>query len=52
MLMTTASAQAKTVIYKLTAVLGASDITDKKVNSADFGFSPGDILSTQAIHRR
>ena len=47
MLMTTASAQAKTVIYKFTAVLDASNITDKKVNSADFGFSPGDILSTR-----
>ena len=47
MLMTTASAQAATVIYKLTAVLDASNITDKKVNSADFGFGPGDILSTR-----
>jgi hypothetical protein len=47
MLMTTASAQAKTVIYKLTAVLGASDITYKKVNSADYDFSSGDILSVR-----
>ena len=47
MLMTTASAQAKTVIYKFTAVLGASDITYKKVNSADYDFSPGDILSVR-----
>jgi hypothetical protein len=47
MLMTTASAQAKTVIYKLTAVLDASDITYKKVNSADYDFSSGDILSVR-----
>ena len=47
MLMTTASAQAKTVIYKFTAVLGASDITYKKVNSADYDFSTGDILSVR-----
>ena len=47
MLMTTASAQAKSVIYKLTANLGASDITYKKVNSADYDFSTGDILSVR-----
>ena len=47
MLMTTASAQAKTVIYKLTAVLDASDITYKKVNSADYDFNSGDILSAR-----
>jgi hypothetical protein len=47
MLMTTASAQAKTVIYKLTAVLGASDITYKKVSSADYDFNSGDILSVR-----
>ena len=47
MLMTTASAQAATVIYKLTAVLDASNITDKKVNSADFGFRAGDVLSVR-----
>ena len=47
MLMTTASAQGKTVIYKFTAELGASDITDKKVNSSDFGLSAGDTLSVR-----
>jgi hypothetical protein len=47
MLMTTASAQAKTVIYKFQTVLDATDISDKKVNSADFGFSPGDVLSAR-----
>ena len=47
MLMTTASAQAKSVIYKLTATLDASDITYKKVNSADYDFSTGDILSVR-----
>ena len=47
MLMTTASAQAKSVIYKLTANLSASDITYKKVNSADYDFSTGDILSVR-----
>ena len=47
MLMTTASAQAKTVIYKFQTVLDASDITDKKVNSADFGFRAGDVLSVR-----
>ena len=46
-LMTTASAQGKTVIYKFTAVLDASDITYKKVNSADYDFNPGDILSAR-----
>ena len=49
MLMTTASAQAKSVIYKFTAELGASDITYKKVDSADYDFSPGDILSARVF---
>jgi hypothetical protein len=47
MLMTTASAQAKTVIYKFQTVLDASDITYKKVSSADYDFNSGDILSAR-----